>query len=233
MHSVRKTIDRQGNSVLSHPDSIFSRPHSKTSVPDSVHSLRDAKPRDVSAVVERGWILVRKPSRRWPFEVETGRPMVVSERVVVSAGPSQHALPPDQVLLPQGPVLNHPLHLLVRDGTLLLSPLCVVPHARSLDSSVAEGWEGRTANACARSVAWVRCGAASGAGVQVTVGVPICVTAVRVRTRNTCSIGGPPSRARLHREDQQETGRGQSKDFDPFHHVLQTVLLRTRSSGRP
>jgi hypothetical protein len=43
--------------------------------------------RQVSTVVERGGLVVGQSDRWWTFEVETGRPIVVSERVVVNHWP--------------------------------------------------------------------------------------------------------------------------------------------------
>ena len=43
-------------------------------------------------VVERDWFVVGHADRRWPFEVETARPRVVSERAVVFSGPSLRAV---------------------------------------------------------------------------------------------------------------------------------------------
>jgi len=45
--------------------------------------------------VERGWLLLGNSRRRWPSEVETGRPIVVTERTVDTSGPSLRTVMPE------------------------------------------------------------------------------------------------------------------------------------------
>jgi hypothetical protein len=51
--------------------------------------------RSVSKVVVRSWLDLAPPDRRWPAEVETGRPREVSGRAVVFTGPSSMRRPSD------------------------------------------------------------------------------------------------------------------------------------------